>query len=170
MGCSSDKTSALIRRWRDTEISVCAYTYRNEAIQGHIEKVVLCKTEECPHQKPTLLASCFYTSSLQNWEKVNIYSFKLSNLWCFVMAVHTDKYIPFLFLFRILPVAQNDGSVFFTVPFSMINSSYVAFLTSYVTFNLLGTLCFRPPSFGLIFQARSLWNSKRKLFAFKLVL
>ena len=103
-------------------------------------------------------------------EKVNIYSFKLSNLWYFVMAVHTDKYTPFLFLFRILRVAQNDGSVFFTVPFCMINSSYVAFLTSYVTFNLLGTLCFRPPSFGLIFQARSLWNSKHKLFAFKLVL
>ena len=86
------------------------------------------------------------------------------------MAVHTDKYAPFLFLFRILPMAQKNGSVFFTVPFCTINSSYVAFITSYVMFNFFYELC------ALALQALA-WFSKpgpsvfqNKLFAFKLVL
>lgn len=156
-----------MKRYRD--LCMCIYVQKWGHTRIHWEgsslqdrKSVLTRNQPC--------WALVYTSSLQNWEKINIYSFKLSNLWYFVMAVHTDKYTPFLFLFRILPVAQNDGSVFFPVPFCMINSSYVAFLTSYVTFNLLGTLCFSPPSFGLIFQARSLWNSKHKPSAFKLAL
>ena len=53
------------------------------------QKVTVPKLRKRPHQKLTLLASCFKTSSFQNGEKIKFLLVKPFNLQYFVMAALT---------------------------------------------------------------------------------